>query len=358
MHRSLTQLGSLSLCAGALAQSITVPAPFVDTDGVGLGGLPGVTQRYRQQVIYGGTHLVALHGQVVNDLRFRRDGYFTRQLTGGRAELAIDMSTTARAASHASPVFADNHGVDLTAVFAGTIDIPNSPALSHRNEATWVAPHALTIPLSRGLLYVGGQLVVDVRGTPDPTAPSTWWPIDVHTELIAGSVAPVGVPCDPRNFLSVAREQLVLGSSVRVVSGGPPAGQSLLALAALRLPPIDLGFLGFPGCTLQVPLELTIATNLRAWRDGTHGFANHVLHLPLLPNLVGSALSVQALTVTIGQTFVPILATSRALDLVLAGQLPTLDAATVRSGLLRPNDPWPNSGLVSTTRVPVTRFGW
>ncbi|HLU38665.1 MAG TPA: hypothetical protein VK081_04720 [Planctomycetota bacterium] len=342
--------------ASALGQSWTVPAAFASTDATGLGAVPGFTQRFRQQAIYGASLLTPLAGHAIREIRFRRDGQFAGALGAGRARLTVRMSATTRAVLQTSPMFADNHGSVVT-VFQGMIDLPASPALTHRDEPTWTSPHAVTIPLSTSFHYTGGQLALDIEGQPDAANRTRWWPIDQYMEPIIGTAASVGTACDGRNDLNVAADQLVPGASVRFVAGGAPLSTSVLAIAPARMPAVDLGFLGYPGCTLHVPLDVLLTRPVSAGFHGSGGAANHVVQLPAHGQLLGAPLAIQAVSVWLeGQT--ARLATSPALDLTLAGRLPQVDVAMVTSVLLGDTDPAPEAGRVYLTRAPVVQFGW
>jgi hypothetical protein len=350
-------LALVLLSSGAVAQTVVVPARSASADGDGIGAIPGFTQRFRQQVIYGDGTLTLARGQTVREIRFRRDGQFARALTPGRALIDATMSMTTRSTVDVSAVFAVNHGTAMS-VFSGFVSLPASPAITHRNDPTWDAPYAVGIPLTNAFAYTAGSLIVDLSGTPDTNNRSPWWPVDYHNEAVTGTVTSIGTACDPRNDLFVAREQLVPGASVRFVAGGQPLGNNVLAIAVQRIAPIDLGFLGFPGCTLHmIPDVMLLQGHATGW-NGSPGTANHVVHLPAQTQLLGAGLSVQGLTAWVEQGSQLRLTTSPALDLALAGRLPTLDAAVVTSVLLTASDPWPASGRVSLTRVPVTRFGF
>ncbi len=358
MHH-LFQLGSGFLWVSCLlAQSAVVPGGFVSFDAAGVGAIPGFSQRFRQQIVYGDGLLNGLRGQALSEIRFRRDGQFLGALVGGRAQVDMVLSTTTRPVLETGPMFASNHGAPVS-VFSGFVNLPTSPSLGSPHQPTWVAPYAVAIPLTTTFPYAAGQLVVDISGTPDASNRSPWWPVDHYTEVVSGTVTLVGTACDSQNDLFVAKEQLIPGSSARFVAGGHPSGNNILALAAQRRPPVDLGFLGFPGCTLHLTPEVMLTRPLSLGTNGSAGSANHVLQLPLQPQLLGFGLAAQCISVWIDQPSQALrLTTSPALDLTFATRLPILDAAVVTSTLLSPSDPWPSIGRVSVVRVPVTRFAW
>jgi len=133
-------------------------------------------------------------------------------------------------------------------------------------------------------------------------------------------------------------------------------GTSVLAVAGVRRPPIDLGFLGFPGCVLHVPPDLTLVRPLGPGSNGSAGTANHVVRLPTHATMLGVAFAIQGIAAWIDGTNGLRLATSPALDLTTASRMPALDAAMVSSLLLGPTEPWPNVGRVQMTRIPVIQL--
>ena len=339
-----------------LAQQVTVPAAFAQADGNGLTELPGFTQRFREQIIFSEQALTALRGRTLVELRARRDGQYAQALTGGRANLTITAAVSPRGLAEASRDFATNV-LGPTTVFQGTITLPDSPALTGRHEPTFAAPYAVVIPLQVPFAYGGQQLVLDIKGSPDTQATSRWWPVDAHYEGVRGTSTSFGTACDTRCDLQVAEERLVPGATVRLVAGGPPGGTNVLALAAQRSAPVDLGLIGFPGCTLHLAPDVMLTTGASLGYNGSAGTANHYLHLPSSQQLLAAPLAIQAITMWLdGQASNLRLATSPALDLTLAARYATHAAVVVTSGLRAPSDPWPEQGEVQVARVPVLQL--
>jgi hypothetical protein len=351
-HISAVFLTTLSLSLNA--QDVVIPSTHASLDGNGLGEAPGFTQRFRQQVVIAETALSGLVGRSIRELRFRRDGQYDKPLTGGRVNLTVRLSTLSQPVGATSPTFAYNQPAG-TLVFQGTVVLPSSPALQTRNEPTWESPHAVVIPFTTYFAYAGGQLVIDLQGTPDPTVATSWWPVDVHYDGTRGSATTVGGACEPRSDLGVDPQRLVIGATARFVAGGPPAGVSILALASQRSSPIDLGIIGFPGCALHLAPNVMLTRPVSLGQNGSAGTANHELHWPDGSHFLDAGFALQTITVWTGQTNLR-LATSPALDVTLAGRPSTLPAAVVTSVLLGASDAWPPTGQVQPVRVPVLRL--
>lgn len=342
--------------ASLTAQQVTVPAAFAQSDANGLTEFAGFTQRFREQIIIDGQALTALRSTSLVELRVRRDGQYGQALSGGRANLTIAATVSSRALTEASPDFATN-APNPTAIFQGTISLPDSPALTSRNQPTFASPFAVVIPLQTPFAYGGQQLVLDIQGTPDTQSTSRWWPIDAHYEGVRGSAVTHGTACDSRCDLHVAAERLVPGATLRFVAGGPAGGTNVLALAAQRSSPVDLGILGFPGCTLHLTPDLMFTTGASLGFNGSAGTANHLLHLPSSQQLLATPLASQAITMWIDSQAPALrLATSPALDLTLAARYSTHAAVVVTSGLRMASDPWPTRGEVQVARVPVLQL--
>lgn len=134
-------------------------------------------------------------------------------------------------------------------------------------------------------------------------------------------------------------------------------GLSALMLAATRMPPIDLAFLGAPGCQLHVLPIATLSAGTDAGFGGSPGTANHELHWPAAPSLAGASFAAQAFSVWSDGGGVHF-ATSAALDVALAGTWSTLPGATIDSVFVGPTEPFPMTGRVRRTRMPVVRLAF
>ena len=357
MHPIILTATVLLVSTVGAQTTAVVPSNFTASDAPTLGGIAGFTRKQRQQVVLAASELGALRGHSITGLDFRRDGQFAKALQGGRADLLVRIASTPRSLDALDVTFAANLGTASTVVFQGAVSLPASPALAGRNEPTWTAPYAVSIPFTLPYSYSSDNLVIDLEGANDLAQSTPWWPVDYVPDLIAGSVASVGSACGPGSDLGVAREQLVLGSTVRFVAGGQPASLSALMLAATRVPPIDLAFLGAPGCRLHVLPVATLSAGTSAGERGSPGTANHVLHLPGLASLAGASFATQAFSVWSDVLGVH-LATSPALDIALASTFSTLPGATIDSVFVAPSEPFPAAGRVHRTRMPVVRLSY
>ncbi len=352
--RVLSVLALLALPAAAQGV-IVVPASFSGSDGPTFGGVAGLVKRQRQQIVLTESALTGLTGRSLTRIEFRRDGQYDKALRGGRADVSVRVGTTSQSLDALSPSFASNLGASAPVALQGTIDIPPSPQLLNRNEPTWAGPYAVAIPFATPVPYVQGNLVLDLAGSPVSGQATDWWPVDYAADLTAGSVTRIGTGCGWGADLGVSIQQLVVGSTARFVAGGQPSSVSALLLAATRVPPVDLTFLGAPGCQLRVMPLATLTVGAGVGSNGSPGTANHELHFPLLPSLVGGSLATQAVGAWIDGSGAH-LSVSPALDVQLAPGLATLAGATIDSVFVTPNDPFPTSGRVRRTRVPVVRL--
>lgn len=352
----LTSTALLVSVVGAQSTAV-VPANFTASDAPTLGGVAGFTRKQRQQIVLAASELGALRGHAITRVEFRRDGQYSKALQGGHADLVVRLASTPRTLDGLDTTFAANLGGSPAVVVQATVALPASPALAHRNEPTWATPYAVGIPFSLPFTYTTDNLVVDIEGANDLAQSTPWWPVDYVPDLIAGNVLSVGSACGIGSDLGVAREQLVLGGTARFVAGGPPSSLSALMLAAARVPPIDLAFLGAPGCRLHVLPVTTLSAGASAGERGSPGTANHELHLPGIAPLAGASFATQALSVW-SDTGGVHLATSAALEVALAGAFSTLPGATIDSVFVAPNEPFPAVGRVRRTRMPVVRLSY
>lgn len=357
MHRCLRHgLVAAVLMVGATAQTdVVVPPGYEQTDAGTLTEVAGFNQRFRQQIVIRAAVLGLLSGRSITDLAFRRDGQHLGALGGGSADLVVVMSERSSDPSFVSPSFAANHGSNSVQVLAGRVAVPASPALSHRNGASWTSPHAVTIPLATPWLYGGRHLCIELVGAPVAGAASRFWPVDAALHLSDAQVTPVGAACDSRLRLAASRSTLVPGGTVRFVSAAP-AGSSGAVMLGMppALPGIDLGFLNAPGCRLFVMPAVSVGvTHTRPVR-GTYGDSAMRVTLPAASTLLGGAIGAQLFN--FGNQVTPSgIATSHALELRLASVGPPYDVVQVRTGPLGLGVSRDEGEVVATT-VPVLRL--
>lgn len=316
------------------AQSVIVPPGYEQVDAGTLTEVAGFTQRFRQQILIRAGVAAALAGHSITELTFRRDGQHGGALTGGSADIVVTLSESSRDPSQASPDFARNHGASVQQVFAGRISIPASPALSHRNAATWSAPDVVSLPLTTPWPYAGGHLCVDLSGSPVPGAASGFWPVDAELQTTDATVTYLGTACDPRLRLRASRATLVPGGTVRFVSSGPPGSPGAVMIGMPpQVPGIDLGFVNAPGCELSVFPAVAVGVSHSNPVRGSYGDAALRLTLPASSSLLSSAFGSQLLNYG-NPTTASGIATSTALALQLASTPPRFDVVQVRTGPL------------------------
>ncbi|MEZ5965842.1 MAG: hypothetical protein R3F56_18550 [Planctomycetota bacterium] len=212
----------------------------------------------------------------------------------------------------------------------------------------------MTIPFVPVFRYDGGALCVEIEGSPTPGATSTWWSIDAERARASGAVTMIGQGCGATasrvsRLASADARTLVPGSSTRMLSFGPPASAAVMFLGAERVGPIDLGFLGAPGCDLEIAPAVWLGAAMQARVPLRPAAANVVLQLPGDSWLTGGAFYVQWANWE-GRT----LTTSNALHCQLATNMSDLDAAVVTGmgvGIVLPV-----SGRVDVGIMPVVQF--
>jgi hypothetical protein len=353
--RLLQCVVALGVAAVSLAaqQHVVIPATAADRDATSLAEIAGFQQRFRQQIV---VHAAALQGFTeLTCLTFRRDGRFGDALRGGRAYLEVRLATGGAAPAQASEIFAVNQSAP-TLVFAGEVVIPDSPALAHRDAATWSAPHAVAIPFAAPFSYPGGALAIDLRGEPVAGARSPWWPVDCALYTHAGQVSRVGATCDPLLVVEASRASAQPGSSLVLLASGRPHSVGVVLLGpSASLPGLPLDAVGAPGCSLYVDPLVTIPAPFGAATRRAAADASLALKLPAAGHLLSASLGVQWLDFPSPVTPAGF-ATSEGLQITLAGALPPFDAVQVRSGPLDATAPWPAAGDVTVNRFPVLRL--
>jgi hypothetical protein len=345
-------LGS-TLLDSLASQDVVIPSACATLDGRSNGALAGFTQRFRMQVLLDERRLTGLRNRSLSSVAVRRDGQNPEALTGGLVQLVVRVSTTTRVPSDAQPAFSANEGTDVREVFRGTVAIPNAPALSDRNAATWQAPHAVEISFTSSFRYVSGTLCLDFEGSPVAGATSPWWPIDFDLMTHDGQVTSLGLGCDPAGKAMASGDGLLPGGSVRLMSVGPAGAVGIMMLSGVRFtPPLPLGFLGATGCVAHLLPDLSLGAAYAGHPQSGYAVAAAHLHLPNLPQLSGVSLYTQWLAFPS-----PInparLSTTEGLELRLATSATPLAGVMVRTGPLRLGEPVPAAGLVRPHVVPV-----
>lgn len=341
----------LSCPAPGIAQTVlTLPSTVASRDGDGIS--PGFDTLRRWQILLGPRELSAIFGRQLSELRLRRDGNLL-DLRPGRARVTLTISTTTIDPRRSSAVFADNHGPSPVTVLQTVVDLPAAPPLAHRDAATWEPPDALVLTFTRAFAYSGGTLCIQIDAEPVQGAISSWWPFDRHRGAQFGRVQTIGVGCGPTagrvtRMASVEARQLVPGGTPRFLGFADAGTVAFLGLAATDLPnPIDLGFVGAPGCVLNILPVLMIPSMAQPGLAGRPGVARVELPLPADSGFVGASLFAQ-------WTFWNgVLTTSNALGLQLSGTPVTFDGATVEAG---GTTSFPTAGRVEVGAIPVLQL--
>lgn len=328
------RLVAFCLAGTAVAQgTVTVPASALNRDG-GTSVLgAGFVRACRVQLLFGTSHLGGMSGRDITAVRFRRDGT-SLEHTAGRASLTVSVSASSSLDVRSpSAVFADNHRTPPTVVFQGLLALPFSPGLTNPNAATWITPHAVTVPFAVPYRYAGGSLCVDMEGAQDPSAPSSWWPLDAELDFDRGTSTPFGQGCGPiasqaRQMAHVDPNFLRVGSTPRFVGIGQPGSPAFLFLSAQDLTPgIELTFLGAPGCFVYVTPDTSLGTLVGpGFSGGRPGGAHVELTLPAQPGLLGAVIYSQWAMLA-GSS----LTTTNALRMQLGATASSLDGAVVVS---------------------------
>lgn len=348
-------LASTLAIAVAAQRTVVVPAGFDQIDAPTLAEVAGFNQRFRQQLLIRAGVLAPLSGLGLSEAAFRRDGQHGGVLSGGATDLVVTVSETTRDPSRAARDFNGNHGANPAVVFAGRVSIPNSPALSHRNAATWQAPDVVRVPFAQLWPYGSAHVCLEVVGTPVAGATSRFWPVDAALYTTNAAATPVGTACDPRLRVAASRASLVPGGTVRFLSAAPPGSPAAVMIGLPpQLPGIDLGFLNAPGCKLLVYPATAVGVVHTNPVRGSYGDATLRLTLPGTTSLLGGALGAQLLNY--GNPSTPSsIATSAALWLQLAASAPPYDVVQVRSGPLAAGVTRAEGEVIATV-VPVMQL--
>lgn len=343
------------VAAVAAQGTITIPSDAIGRDGLGLGHLAGLSQPRRQQFLLGEGLLAGLRGRTITRITFRRDGQ-PADLTDGAANLIVRLDQqTVSNPWRASPVFAVNLGANTAIVFQGQVDAPASPRPLRRDGVGFGAGESVSIALANPFLYVGGTLCIDIEGAPVVGNTTGAWPIDIERDAVRGHVTTTGTSCvsTPERVtrhVSADPSALRPGATARFVGfggAGQPAG---LLVAAQRLrSPVDLGFLGSPGCKLGLVPMLDLWTSTAANPRGPLSAANVYLTMPHEAHFVSATLHAQWVFVQDGG-----IRTTETMTADFAGSLASIDGAIVTS---RPQA-GAQVGEVEVSAVPAVQFAW
>lgn len=349
MRSSIALVLAVSLPTAAslaplVAQTTVIPAHLDAVAGPEANGIAGAWMPMRQQIVVDAVHADALTGRTLTSLSLRRNPGGDR--AGGQIDLVVRLGVARIAARAASTDFAANV-TNAAEVFSGLVSVPASPATA---TTDWSAQNRIDVPFANAWTFPGGGLVVDLDGR--PVGNGVFWPIDAASDLAVGAVQSLGGACGP---IANARgdtahadpRQLVPGSTLELIHRGP-SGASAFALFGVTThnPPIDLGFVGAPGCALLVDGFAAIGSSFGAAEFDPRwgGLALVAVPLPAQGALLGRGFYTQWVALTSPITVSNTLACS------IAPALPMLGMATVTGAA--------GHVAVDVGRAAVMRFGW
>ncbi|MFO1053725.1 MAG: hypothetical protein U1F36_16035 [Planctomycetota bacterium] len=326
MKSAVSVLLAAGITSGlALAQRFdTVPATAATSGGNKATWLPGVSANGAKQILIAPAHLAALQGRTITSISFRRDGDWPEALPQSDATMIVRIGSAATSADDPAADFAGNLPQPVE-VFRGALSIAPMPAVT--GFVGWTAPHVIRIPFTQGYAYTGGTLAIEIEATLQG-APA-FHPLDGVNLAVAGTVIDVGAACGPRaldlvNTATIAGGVMAPASTTTFHLGGTVGDVAWLGIAIAPLPqPIDLGFLGAPGCTWYIDaLTLIGAPVVPSGIEAFGGIATVRLRIPSDIGLLGTPIWTQWLE--LGPTGI---VTSQAQHLIVGGALPSLGMA-------------------------------
>jgi len=217
-----------------------------------------------KQMFYEGQFIAATRA-VITALAFRRDGEKKVSYQAHTLHRMVTLDTVTKVSS----LFANN----LTAAAVKVYDAKNTRLPAAPVCTVPPAPFTVFFPFTRPYTYQpgAGKLLVDLLGIGTPKACRTW-EVDNHFQNYgnSGMVIEYGKACTgsrgERLDAKVTPYKLHLGGTFELLfnqAGFQPGalaawiGMSRDRFAGVPLP-LDLAFLGAPGCTLQASMELVL----------------------------------------------------------------------------------------------------
>ncbi len=301
-----------------------------------------------------------MRGSTVDALWFRRDPMFDRQLDAWSAQLTVQFSTAARSPFAAAEQFALNRGASPTTVFQGSLSAATSPA-SPPSPAPWSAAYAVRVPLSTPYVYSGGDLCIEISGTPVSAGAQRWW-FDYYQADTTAIVQPVGTPCgEPavhyQRTAMAWHRNLAPGGTISITTVGRARSIGGLAFGPPLASPISLESIGATGCTLHIQPAVIVPTIYPQLASRVATPDSTALQIPAQTNLLGSPFWSQGVNLESGPQSNPAgVTTTNALKFTIASALPAVALTTVRSDAVVIGAPLPDAGRVDLGRGPVMRF--
>jgi hypothetical protein len=334
-------------------QQIVVPAAYAALDAASHLWLPGASSDVRQQTLIGASHLSQVVGRPLRAIEYRRSAA-NESFLGGTANMTVSLSTSPRRPLHASLLFADNVGPDVTTVFAGLVTLPTSP-VEVGPAVAWSPANTVRIAFTAPFPYVGGTLCIDVVGVPVVGQQANWWMADAVFEDLTGSSLEVGNGCGPLGgpagrWSRLHERTLVPGNHAYLEASGPHWSVGIAAFGTRSALPLPLTALGLPapGCelhlaTLDVLLPVVFVPHVHPLLQAGPACAWVQFWIPDDPAVFGTTMTTQWFECSQ-------LATSNAIQWTVAGTIPSLDITSVEG--------WPSNpdGNVAVCHAHVLRL--
>ncbi|MEM7203100.1 MAG: hypothetical protein AAF628_22760 [Planctomycetota bacterium] len=346
------------------AQTTVVMPPGYDAvEGNSGGNLAGFSARFRQQILLRGTWLSPYVGRDLTGLWFRRDDQWGKALPQSHSHLRIELSRAALPTTAPARVFAHNRGLNPIEVFDGAVLIGASSQAPI--PAPWATPDAVHIPFTTHFPYTGGDLCIEIDGTPlDPPLDFVWWVDYVH-EADVGVVRRYGQACgEPALYnqwtATAWGRDMVPGSTFHLGSVGWANTPAVLMLGDALASPFPLDFLGATGCALHILPKIVLPAGVYPTTPtgSDHTVLYAPIHVPARPTLVGAPIAVQwiNLELTAPRPTPAGFITTNGMELTLGQTMPPGNISIVKSSAVDEAEPFPDTGYVSVSRGPVLQL--
>lgn len=293
----LTVAASVTVANAQNPQFTVVPAAYATVDAPGMLWVPGASKALRQQQILNASLLQGMIGKSLTALEFRRNAE-AEAFQAGALSLTVSLSITTNSAQSTSSTFAHNIGASPVQVFSGQLQLPASPATT---TPGWTAANTLRIPFQSSFDYQGGNLCIDILGSPLAGQAAGWWPCDADQASVTSTVVDLGGGCGayggPLHRWSTAEARtLVPGGEGSFFAFGPLASFGIVAFGteypvgwplAMALPAAP------PSCTMFVEEPLALAVVMFADDAPADPRADYLLRIPNTPSITGASLTTQ-----------------------------------------------------------------
>jgi hypothetical protein len=328
LEKSFVFLVGSAIPTFAFAQSVltVIPAAHATSDANSHLWLPGASDHVRQQTLVGESHLVQLVGRSLTALEFRRTAA-NEHYAPGCANMTVTLSLSPQRPLHTSPTFTANIGANPVVVFAGLVALTGSQAAPGPTVA-WTPSNLVRIPFQTPFVYSGGTLCIDVIGSP-VLGQQTWWLADAVFEDITGTAAEVGSGCGPYGGMLgrwswTYERKLIPGNHAEFFAQGPHGAIGFVGFGARSPMPLPLTGLGSPvGCDLHLAtIDILLPTLFTGGLPAGPGVASVQFWIPDDISVLGASMTAQWLEWGLRTT-------SNAMQVTIAGTIPTLDLTTV-----------------------------